>query len=185
MRRLIAILAVGVFLSVAGIAAADTTPATTTTPTTTAPTKPGHWFAGAVTGVGSNSLTVGVLWTGPNDGSLNGQSVTVAVDRQHPDQQGPPGADRAGRGPGRRPGCGPGRRHVALGPHGTPDPRLLQLPLDRRHDRVGGDEQLHGERRADGPVRHRARQHHGDAADELAHRVPARPPRAAGSASPT
>jgi hypothetical protein len=71
MRRLIAILAVGVFLSIAGIAAADTTPATTTTT--------GHWFAGAVTGVGSNSLTVGVLWTGPNDGSLSGQSVTVAV----------------------------------------------------------------------------------------------------------
>ena len=61
MRRLIAILAVGVSLSVAGIAAADTTPApTTTTPTTTAPTQPRHWFAGAVTGVGSNSLTVGV-----------------------------------------------------------------------------------------------------------------------------
>ena len=80
MRRLIAILAVGVFLSVAGIAAADTTPATTTTtPGTTAPTKPGHWFAGTVTAVGSNSLTVGVLWTGPNDGSLNGQSVTVSV----------------------------------------------------------------------------------------------------------
>jgi hypothetical protein len=80
MRRLIAIFAVGVFLSVAGIAAADTTPAaTTTTPSTAAPTQPRHWFAGTVTAVGSNSLTVGVLWTGPNDTSLNGQSVTVSV----------------------------------------------------------------------------------------------------------
>jgi hypothetical protein len=80
MRRLIAILVVGVSLSVAGIAAADTTLAsTTTTPATTAPTQPRHWFAGTVTAVGSNSLTVGVLWTGPNDSSLNGQSVTVSV----------------------------------------------------------------------------------------------------------
>ncbi len=81
MRKLIAIFAVGVFLSVAGIAAADTTPApTTSTPAATPPThQPRHWFAGTVTAVGSNSLTVGVLWTGPNDGSLNGQSVTVSV----------------------------------------------------------------------------------------------------------
>jgi hypothetical protein len=78
MRRLIAILVVGVSLSVAGIAAADMTPTpTTTTPTSTA--QPPHWFAGTVTAVGSNSLTVGVLWTGPNDSSLNGQSVTVSV----------------------------------------------------------------------------------------------------------
>ncbi len=38
-----------------------------------------HWFAGSVSSVGDNSLTVGVLWTGPNDGALNGQTVTVAV----------------------------------------------------------------------------------------------------------
>src|SRR3954452_7687949 len=80
MRRLIAILTVGVFLSVAGIAAADTAPTTpATAPTTNHPTGPGHWFAGTVTAVGSTTLTVGVLWTGPNDGSLNGQSVTLNV----------------------------------------------------------------------------------------------------------
>src|SRR4051794_11528636 len=80
MRRLIAFLAVGVFLSVAGLAAADTTPATTTTTTSTTTTPaPRHWFAGTVTAVGSNTLTLGVLWAGPNDGSLNGQTVTVNV----------------------------------------------------------------------------------------------------------
>jgi hypothetical protein len=69
MRRLIAIFAVGVFLSVAGLAGAEGSP-----------TRPMHWFAGSVTAVGSSSLTVGVLWTGPNDGALNGQIVTVAVE---------------------------------------------------------------------------------------------------------
>lgn len=39
-----------------------------------------HWLAGSVSAVGSDSLTVGVLWTGPHDTSLNGQSVTLAVD---------------------------------------------------------------------------------------------------------
>ncbi|MGD0714748.1 MAG: DUF5666 domain-containing protein [Gaiellaceae bacterium] len=39
-----------------------------------------HWFAGSVTAVGSDSLSLGVLWTGPKDGQLNGQTVTVAVD---------------------------------------------------------------------------------------------------------
>jgi hypothetical protein len=38
-----------------------------------------HWFAGSVSGVGSDTLTVGVLWTGPNDGSLNGQTLTLNV----------------------------------------------------------------------------------------------------------
>ncbi|HWB21946.1 MAG TPA: DUF5666 domain-containing protein [Gaiellaceae bacterium] len=38
-----------------------------------------QWFAGSVSAVGSSSLTVGVLWTGPHDGSLNGQTLTVAV----------------------------------------------------------------------------------------------------------
>jgi len=62
------------------------TPTSTTTVTVPAPavTTPNnrphvHWFAGSVSSVGDNSLTVGVLWTGPNDGSLNGQTVTVAV----------------------------------------------------------------------------------------------------------
>jgi len=51
-------------------------PAVTTTPDTRPPI---HWFAGSVSSVGDGSLTVGALWTGPNDGALNGQSVTVAV----------------------------------------------------------------------------------------------------------
>jgi hypothetical protein len=42
-----------------------------------------------VTAVGSDSLTVGVLWTGPNDGSLNGQTVTVGVVTQTRINQGP------------------------------------------------------------------------------------------------
>jgi hypothetical protein len=79
MRRLILGFAVGVFLSVAGIATADNAPTTTTTPANL----PGfnahqHWFAGQVTAV-TDSLSVGVLWTGPNDGSLNGTTVNVAV----------------------------------------------------------------------------------------------------------
>ena len=39
-----------------------------------------HWFAGSVTTVGSDSVSLNVLWTGPHDGQLNGQTVTVAVD---------------------------------------------------------------------------------------------------------
>jgi Domain of unknown function (DUF5666) len=38
-----------------------------------------HWFAGSVTAVGSDSLTLDVLWTGPKDGQLNGTTATVAV----------------------------------------------------------------------------------------------------------
>jgi hypothetical protein len=84
MRKLIALLALGVFFSVAGFAAADSTPtgSTTTTTTAQAPSNgrgPAHWFAGAVTDVGTSTLTLDVLWTGPNDGSFDGQSVTVNV----------------------------------------------------------------------------------------------------------
>ncbi len=39
-----------------------------------------HWFAGSVTAVGADSLSLNVLWTGPKDGQLNGQAVTVAVN---------------------------------------------------------------------------------------------------------
>jgi len=52
-------------------------PGTTTTPT---PTTHSHWFAGSVTAVGSDSITLGVLWTGSHDSALNGQSLTLAVD---------------------------------------------------------------------------------------------------------
>ena len=38
-----------------------------------------HWFAGSVASVGSDSLTVNVLWTGPKDGQLNGTTVSVGV----------------------------------------------------------------------------------------------------------
>lgn len=82
MRKLISLLAVGVFLSVAGFASADASPPASSPATTTTATAPAHWFAGTVTGVGSSSLTVGVLWTGPNDGSLNGQTVTVNTTDQ-------------------------------------------------------------------------------------------------------
>jgi Domain of unknown function (DUF5666) len=48
-----------------------------------------QWFAGSVTAVGTDSLTVGVLWTGPHDGSLNGQTVTVSVASSTRIDQGP------------------------------------------------------------------------------------------------
>ncbi len=73
MRKLISLLVLGLALCAAGFASADNAPSTSAAPAA------GHWFAGTVTAVGQDSLTVGVLWTGPNDGSLNGQSVTVAV----------------------------------------------------------------------------------------------------------
>jgi hypothetical protein len=49
-------------------------------PGSSAPAKPHvHWFAGSVASVGSDSLTVNVLWTGPKDGQLNGTTVSVGV----------------------------------------------------------------------------------------------------------
>ena len=84
MRRLTAIFALGVFLSVAGIASADGTP-----PAAPDQRAAAHWFAGTVTQVGPSSLAVGVLWTGPNDGSLNGQTVNVNAVTQTRINQGP------------------------------------------------------------------------------------------------
>ena len=49
------------------------------------------WFAGQVSGVGSSTLTVGVLWTGPHDGVLNGQTLTVNVASNTRINQGPHG----------------------------------------------------------------------------------------------
>jgi hypothetical protein len=109
MNKLILLVAAAAFLSIAGFAAADTTPTTTTvTTTTTTATTPvttnagttttaqtparharGHWLAGSVSSVGDSSLTVGVLWTGPNDGYLNGQTVTVSVPSNARISQGP------------------------------------------------------------------------------------------------
>jgi len=39
-----------------------------------------HWFAGSVASASSSSVGVDVLWTGPKDGQLKGQSVSVALD---------------------------------------------------------------------------------------------------------
>jgi hypothetical protein len=61
----------------------------TFTTATVAPLPHKHWFAGTVTAVESNMLTVGVLWTGPHDGSLNGQTVTVSVPTSTRINEGP------------------------------------------------------------------------------------------------
>jgi hypothetical protein len=57
----------------------DGADATFTTPAATTPPPQHEWFAGSVSAVGTDSLTVGVLWTGPHDGSLNGQTLTLSV----------------------------------------------------------------------------------------------------------
>jgi Domain of unknown function (DUF5666) len=48
-----------------------------------------HWFAGSVSSVAESTITVGVLWTGPNDGYLNGQTVTLTVAPNARISQGP------------------------------------------------------------------------------------------------
>ena len=78
MRRIILTLVAGALVAAVALPAlAASTP--TTGSTTPAPSH-SHWFAGSVSAVGLSSLTVGVLWTGPHDSSLNGQSVIVSVD---------------------------------------------------------------------------------------------------------
>ena len=64
-----------------------------------------HWFAGSVSSVGSDSLTVGVLWTRQHDDSfLNGQVTTVSVNSEHADHVGEgPDADLVVRHSDRRP----------------------------------------------------------------------------------
>jgi hypothetical protein len=58
----------------------DGADATFTTLPATVPPPRDEWFAGSVSAVSpTGSLTVGVLWTGPHDGALNGQSLTVSV----------------------------------------------------------------------------------------------------------
>ncbi len=115
MHKLILLVAAAAFLSIAGFAAADTSPTTTVSTTTTTVSTPtttttgtttttvgtttttqspvrrgrGHWFAGSVSSVGDASITVGVLWTGPNDGSFNGQTLTVAVPSNTRINEGP------------------------------------------------------------------------------------------------
>jgi hypothetical protein len=85
MRKLIplvAALALTAAIALPALAAAQAATSSTSTSSTTprAPRAHAHWFAGTVSSVGGSSLGVGVLWTGPRDGSLNGQSVTVQVD---------------------------------------------------------------------------------------------------------
>jgi hypothetical protein len=63
----------------------STTTSTTAATTTTTASNPSvrahaHWFAGSVSSVGSDSLTVGVLWTRQHDDSLNGQLAAVSVN---------------------------------------------------------------------------------------------------------
>ena len=98
MRRLIAIFAAGVFLSVAGLASAEARRRRfffffffffknffyrhSADRPDARPPRRGHWFAGTVTAVGAELAHRRRLWTGPNDGSLNGQTVTVAVETQ-------------------------------------------------------------------------------------------------------
>jgi hypothetical protein len=97
MRRLFVILAVGIAFAIVGLPAfADSSPAltaTTTMTTSAAPTAqapaPRQWFAGEVSSVGSESIAVGVLWTGPNDGALNGQTLNLGVVTSSRISQGP------------------------------------------------------------------------------------------------
>jgi hypothetical protein len=76
MRRFIPFFLAAVIVSAFALPAAAHQPRATTNQTVRTHT---HWFAGSVSSVGTSSLTVGVLWTGPHDGSLNGQLTTVAV----------------------------------------------------------------------------------------------------------
>lgn len=74
MRKLTIIAAAALALAVFPLGAVAAPPG----PPTAKPSV--HWFAGAVTAASDSSLGVDVLWTGKNDGSLNGQSVSVALD---------------------------------------------------------------------------------------------------------
>jgi hypothetical protein len=80
MRKLISFSAALALTAAIALPALAAAPATTTSATPLAPRAHAHWFAGSVSSVGGASLGVGVLWTGPHDGSLNGQNVTVQVD---------------------------------------------------------------------------------------------------------
>jgi hypothetical protein len=72
MRRLIVMAAALGLLAAVPFAAAAKKPGS-------APKVPHHHFAGAVTAVGNDSVTVDVLWTGKHDTQLLNTTVTVAV----------------------------------------------------------------------------------------------------------
>ena len=84
-----------------------------------------------------------VLWTGPKDGSLNGQTVTVAVnaDTKIVNGKDHSAAQLSDIQPGDLVGAARGLAgcdaHVA---DRAAHPRLVQLPLDRRHDQRGRHE---------------------------------------------
>lgn len=80
MRKTLIAVVAGVVLAAFALPALAATPTSTSTTTTPTVKAGAHWFAGSVSAVGSDSLTIGVLWTGPHDGSLNGTTVTVNVD---------------------------------------------------------------------------------------------------------
>lgn len=78
MRNLTVLVAAAVVFAILPLAAVASPPGGGSGPTSSKPHT--HWLAGSVSAVGSDSLTVGVLWTGKYDDQLNGKSVTVAVD---------------------------------------------------------------------------------------------------------
>ena len=94
MRKSLFSFAIGLLVLTFALPALGASTSTSTSGTTTAALTPTgrlplHWFAGSVSSVGSNSLTLGVLWTGPHDGSLNGQTLTLSVPTQSRISQGP------------------------------------------------------------------------------------------------
>jgi hypothetical protein len=93
MRKLIPFFLAAFVVAAFAVPAFADGPATTSTSTTTSTTAStttttadpsirahAHWFAGSVSSVGSDSLTVGVLWTRQHDDSLNGQLAAVSVN---------------------------------------------------------------------------------------------------------
>src|SRR3954466_9062301 len=72
MRRLIVMAAALTLLAAVPFAAAAKKPGA-------AARGPHHHFAGAVTAIGSDSVSILVLWTGKHDGQLLNTTVTVAV----------------------------------------------------------------------------------------------------------
>jgi len=72
-------LAALVTVTVLGSASGTTTHTTAVETKAAASAARGRWFAGTVTSVTTGALTVGVLWTGPHDSALNGDTLTVAI----------------------------------------------------------------------------------------------------------
>jgi hypothetical protein len=86
MRKLLLLTIAAAFFAFAGIASAGSPNANGNA---NGQARHLHWFAGSVSSVGDSTITVGVLWTGPNDGYLNGQTVTLNVAPNARISQGP------------------------------------------------------------------------------------------------